>query len=142
MRSSEVIEQLADDAIAFEYVGRRFGQALEAGEFPAREGPTGGESCVILREDAGLLIGFATFYEPTGCDHLMWLDLLWVDPSYRNCGAGRQMVDLVVDRAKDRGCRRVEFGTQATNAAMQALGHAAGFEPSPRVDFHIDLAAT
>jgi len=55
------------------------------------------------------------------------LEDLFVDEAARGAGLGRAMLDAVVARAAERGCRRVELDTGEDNAAARALYEAAGF---------------
>lgn len=55
------------------------------------------------------------------------LEDLFVAESARGAGLGRAMVDGVIARAAERGCRRIELDTQEDNAGAVALYEAAGF---------------
>jgi len=55
------------------------------------------------------------------------LEDLYVDAAARGAGLGRAMVEAVVARAQERGCRRVELETDEDNAAALAVYRAAGF---------------
>lgn len=55
------------------------------------------------------------------------LEDLFVAKAARGAGLGRAMVDAVVERALERGCRRVELDTDEDNAAARAVYEAAGF---------------
>jgi ribosomal protein S18 acetylase RimI-like enzyme len=68
------------------------------------------------------------------------LEDLFVAESARGAGLGRAMVDAVVARAAERGCRRIELDTQEDNTAAIELYQAAGFrsgegEPGRRALF-------
>jgi GNAT superfamily N-acetyltransferase len=57
-----------------------------------------------------------------------WLEDLYVADAARGSGLGRALVEAVLDRARARGCRRVELDVNDQNAAANALYAAAGFE--------------
>lgn len=56
-----------------------------------------------------------------------WLEDLYVVPGARRRGLGRALVDLAVERARGRGCRRVELDVTEDNEAALAMYRAAGF---------------
>lgn len=66
---------------------------------------------------------FGVWYAAEDCA----LEDLFVSEEARGAGLGRAMVDAVLDRARERGCRRVELDTDEDNAAALALYRAAGF---------------
>lgn len=55
------------------------------------------------------------------------LEDLYVSPQARGAGLGRAMVQAVIDRAVERGCRRVELDVDEDNLAARALYAQAGF---------------
>jgi len=55
------------------------------------------------------------------------LEDAYVDPAARGAGTGRALIAFAVERARDRGCRRMLTDTGEDNAAALALYHAAGF---------------
>jgi ribosomal protein S18 acetylase RimI-like enzyme len=57
-----------------------------------------------------------------------WLEDLYVDPEARGSGTGRALVEAAFDRARERGCARMELDTNETNAAAIALYESLGFE--------------
>jgi len=50
-----------------------------------------------------------------------WLEDLFVREDARRSGLGTALVGLALDRARARGCRRVELDTNESNAAALAL---------------------
>jgi GNAT superfamily N-acetyltransferase len=62
-----------------------------------------------------------------------WLEDLFVREAARRSGLGRALVEAAVDRARERGCRRIELDVNEDNAAARALYEACGFltEPKP-----------
>jgi ribosomal protein S18 acetylase RimI-like enzyme len=66
--------------------------------------------------------------------HSLWWDApdclledLFVEDAARRHGLGEAMVNAAVERARERGCRRVELDTNETNAPAVALYERLGF---------------
>ncbi len=55
---------------------------------------------------------------------------IWVDPSYRNEGVGRQLVMLAIEKFRDMGVRQVRGDTAAANDAARGLLQSCGLRPS------------
>jgi len=62
-----------------------------------------------------------------------WLEDLYVREEARRSGLGRALVEAALDRARERGCRRIELDVNEDNAPARALYEACGFltEPKP-----------
>lgn len=78
----------------------------------------------LVAERGGALVGFAhcvfhpfTWGEAQAC----YLEDLFVDPDARGSGAGRRLMDAVIDRARANGCGRVYWHTHRDNAAARSL---------------------
>jgi ribosomal protein S18 acetylase RimI-like enzyme len=56
-----------------------------------------------------------------------WLEDLYVRPQARRGGVGQALVELAIERATARGCRRIELDTDDANTAALALYHRNGF---------------
>ena len=67
----------------------------------------------------------------TGADDC-WLEDLFVAESARGTGLGRALLAFALERARERGCARVELDVDEGNAAALALYGAAGFVSSKR----------
>lgn len=62
-----------------------------------------------------------------------WLEDLYVQEDARRSGLGRALVEAAVERARERGCKRIELDVNEDNAPALALYEACGFlmEPKP-----------
>lgn len=68
----------------------------------------------------------------TGSDDA-WLEDLFVEPSARRLGLGRALAEAAIERARARGCRRIQLDANERNEAAIALYRDLGFESgSPR----------
>ncbi len=61
-----------------------------------------------------------------------WLEDLYVQPQARRRGVARALVDLTLERARARGCRRVELDVTEDNRAALDLYRQAGFDEFPK----------
>ena len=66
---------------------------------------------------------YGLWHEATDC----WLEDLYVSDEARGAGLGRALVAAAVDRARARGCARVELDVSDANPPALALYAAAGF---------------
>ena len=57
-----------------------------------------------------------------------WLEDLFVAAEARGSGLGRALTEAVIERARERGCGRVELDVNSENAAAQALYRSLGFD--------------
>jgi ribosomal protein S18 acetylase RimI-like enzyme len=62
----------------------------------------------------------------TGTDDA-WLEDLFVNPDARRAGAGRALVEACVERARVRGCRRIQLDANENNPGAVALYESLGF---------------
>jgi len=62
-----------------------------------------------------------------------WLEDLFVREDARRSGLGRALVDAALERARERGCKRIELDVNEDNVPARALYEACGFltEPKP-----------
>jgi GNAT superfamily N-acetyltransferase len=93
---------------------------------------------IIARDDAEYLL--AGDDEPQGVAQVRyrwsvwwaaedcWLEDLYVRDDARGNGLGRALTEAVVERARARGCRRVELDVNSENPAALALYRSLGFE--------------
>jgi GNAT superfamily N-acetyltransferase len=93
---------------------------------------------IIARDDAEYLL--AGDDEPQGVAQVRyrwsvwwaaedcWLEDLYVRDDARGNGVGRALTEAVLERARARGCRRVELDVNSENPAALALYRSLGFE--------------
>ena len=63
-----------------------------------------------------------------------WLEDLFVRDEARGAGLGGALIELALDRARARGCRRVELDTSESNDAARRLYARHGFSESAKSD--------
>jgi GNAT superfamily N-acetyltransferase len=67
---------------------------------------------VIMAESEGQVAGFALYffnYSTFLCKPGIYLEDLFVRPQFRGAGVGRALLEAVEQRARDRGCGRLEW---------------------------------
>jgi ribosomal protein S18 acetylase RimI-like enzyme len=62
----------------------------------------------------------------TGADDA-WLEDLYVEEEARGRGIGRSLTDACIERARSRGCKRIQLDANERNDAALALYESAGF---------------
>jgi len=67
----------------------------------------------------------------TGVDDC-WLEDLFVRASERGTGLGRALVVAAMDRARERGCARIELDTEEANRPAVALYESLGFSDTSK----------
>ena len=67
----------------------------------------------------------------TGADDC-WLEDLYVDESARGTGLGRALVEAAFERARARGCRRIELDVNESNTEAIAFYESLGFTTEPK----------
>ena len=87
--------------------------------------------CIVATID-GVRIGFLRF-------SFMWskvpfVDLIFVEPEYRNRGAGRAMVDLLQAKARADGRSMIMSSSQSDEPEPQAWHRRVGFRDAGTVD--------
>jgi ribosomal protein S18 acetylase RimI-like enzyme len=108
----------------------------EGRDWPTLELIRAGVERLIGRDDGEFLLGGDP---PAGVVQLryrygVWWDAedccvedVFVRADARGSGLGRELVSAAIDRARERGCRRMELDTAADNAPAQALYRSLGF---------------
>jgi GNAT superfamily N-acetyltransferase len=67
----------------------------------------------------------------TGADDC-WLEDLFVEEVARGGGLGRALVSAAIDRARERGCRRIELDVNEQNTEAIAFYESLGFTTEPK----------
>jgi ribosomal protein S18 acetylase RimI-like enzyme len=67
---------------------------------------------------------YAIWTESEDC----WLEDIYVEESARGAGLGRELVEAAFERARERGCRRMELDVNEANAGALRLYESLGFE--------------
>jgi ribosomal protein S18 acetylase RimI-like enzyme len=67
----------------------------------------------------------------TGTDDC-WLEDLYVDDAARGTGLGRALVEAAFERARARGCRRMELDVNESNTEALAFYKSLGFTTEPK----------
>lgn len=57
-----------------------------------------------------------------------WLEDLFVEPEARGAGLGRALVEACLERARARGCARIQLDSNERNETAEALYRSLGFE--------------
>jgi GNAT superfamily N-acetyltransferase len=117
--------RLGEDAAMLAAIRQATQVAIATGEFPGRLGLPEGHEAVLWIGKPHAPAAFATIVD---AGHgRAWLDLLYVRPEFRRGGLGRRLIDAAVEAARRADYREIVFGTGLDNAAMRAMGAAAGF---------------
>ena len=80
--------------------------------------------CDVVENADGDLIGFTQYqlmHRSLGASMVCYLSDLYVDPDVRGSGAGRAMIDHVLEFAKERGLPGVRWLTQDFNYTARKL---------------------
>ena len=64
----------------------------------------------------------------TGTDDA-WLEDLYVTEAARGTGLGRALTEFAMERARERGCGRIQLDVNSANAPAKALYESLGFSP-------------
>jgi GNAT superfamily N-acetyltransferase len=119
-------KRLADDDKLLKWVRSRFRLGIEAGAWPEyRSAPDGREPVVVIDNDTrSLPAGFATYLLPYPRRAFVWIDLIWVEPTFRRQGIASALLRAIGDK---HGPCHLQFGTLADNAPMNALAQRLGW---------------
>jgi GNAT superfamily N-acetyltransferase len=119
-----------------EPLGRRLDQVRSAlfGTPPA--------GYALLARDGRRVVGLATYsflWPAVGATRSLYLKELYLPAEYRGRGAGEQLMRAVFETATRLGCSRVEWTTDAGNAAARAFYARLGLPEYPsKVFYRID----
>jgi ribosomal protein S18 acetylase RimI-like enzyme len=67
---------------------------------------------------------YGLWYDAPDC----WLEDMYVDADARGRGIGRALGDAAIERARERGCRRVQLDVNEANPEALALYRRLGFD--------------
>jgi len=67
---------------------------------------------------------YGLWYDAPDC----WLEDMYVDAEARGLGVGRALGEGAIERARERGCRRVQLDVNEANPAALALYRRLGFD--------------
>jgi len=67
---------------------------------------------------------YAIWTESEDC----WLEDIFVEEEARGAGLGRELVEAAFERARERGCRRMELDVNEANVGALRLYESLGFE--------------
>ncbi len=96
-------------------------------ESRAALGASGSKSATFFAVIDESLVGVVAGYRPDLEGSTVELVSMWVAPPYRQAGVGRQLVDAVLDWARETGASRVELWVTRGNDQAQRLYESAGF---------------
>jgi ribosomal protein S18 acetylase RimI-like enzyme len=107
-------------------------------DFPSDESLLGSVERIIGRDDAEYLLAgedeaqavvqvryrWSVWWDAEDC----WLEDLYVRDDARGKGLGRALTEAVLERARERGCRRVELDVNSENPPALTLYRSLGFD--------------
>lgn len=66
---------------------------------------------VVAKEDGDEIVGYATYFFTyhTFVGKCLYMDDLYIRPKYRGKGLGKQLIDKVIDFAKDNKCAKLRW---------------------------------
>lgn len=86
---------------------------------------------ILVAETQNRVVGYALFFA-TFSTFLakpgIWMEDLYVTPAYRSQGIGKALLFAVAERARDRGCGRLEWSVLDWNAPSIAFYESLGAE--------------
>jgi ribosomal protein S18 acetylase RimI-like enzyme len=85
----------------------------------------------LLADDVGLAQLRYRLSAWTGAEDC-WLEDLFVHESARGTGLGKALTEACFERARARGCRRIELDVNESNTAAIALYTGLGFSTEPK----------
>ena len=92
-------------------------------------GRPGGRDCPVLAEFGGEPVGLAWGRIEDAESDKASLYQMWVDPGFRSRGAGRMLLDAVIQWAEASQARYLELELTQGNVSALRLYQSAGFEP-------------
>jgi ribosomal protein S18 acetylase RimI-like enzyme len=108
----------------------------EGRDWPPLESIRAGVERLMPRDDTEFLLGgdppagvvqlryrYGVWWDAEDCN----VEDVFVSAEARGSGLGRELVSFAIERARERGCRRMELDTGDDNAAAQGLYRSLGF---------------
>ena len=108
-----------------------------SGDWPPEETIRAGVERLMPRDDTEFLLGgdppagvvqlryrYGVWWDAEDCN----VEDVFVRAEARGTGLGRALVSAAIDRARERGCRRMELDTATDNAPAQGLYRSLGFQ--------------
>ena len=83
---------------------------------------------VVEDKPAGLMVVYRTL-SSFECGEILFLNDLWVEPSYRASGVGQSLMNEVISLGKELGCKRIDLMTNLTNEPARSLYEKNGMLP-------------
>ena len=102
--------------------------------------PHGGTICLVAELD-GKLLGFAIlnpYFPGPNLSHGLFLKELYVAGHARSDGVGERLIDAIREEAQRRGCSRVIWTTNETNAGSQRFYDRLGIRREKKVYYVMD----
>jgi GNAT superfamily N-acetyltransferase len=109
----------------------KIGSLAGAARFYGSRNDTG-DGFVLIAELNGKAAGFAYLeYEkinyPALLENAVWLHDIYVEPSARKAGIGKDLMEAVIDAAKDFGATKIMLSVAAKNTVAQEFFEQRGF---------------
>lgn len=95
-------------------------------------------SNVLILENNKKILGYVIYQIKEKHNKIMWIDELVVDKNSRKMGNGKNLMEKVKERAKEEGCKRVEFCCWSFNQNAMDMYKHIGFKEQ-RVILEMDL---
>lgn len=84
---------------------------------------------LLARDDDGTIVGVSTLVVfPIPTTRRAWIEDVIVESSRNGEGIGRQLIDAMVARARELGCKTVDLTSRPSREAANHLYQSAGFE--------------
>jgi ribosomal protein S18 acetylase RimI-like enzyme len=84
---------------------------------------------LLATDDDGAIVGVSTLVVfPIPTTRRAWIEDVIVDSSRNGQGIGRQLIDAMVARARELGCRTVDLTSRPSREVANHLYESAGFE--------------
>ena len=98
---------------------------------------------LVVAIDEGRVVGMASgvhYVHPDGAPQL-FINEIAVAPPYQRQGIGRRLMERILERGRELGCRAAWLGTEPSNTAARRLYTAAGGVEAPydNINFVFDL---